>query len=140
METILVPFDGSGSALRALRFAATRCRRGGACKLHVLHVEEPIEGRVRAYLSKPELEAIEYSAGERVLRPARDVLDGESVPYECCVRIGIIAETIAAYADEKKCDAIVMGTRGMGAIANLVLGSVATKVIHIADVPVTLVK
>jgi nucleotide-binding universal stress UspA family protein len=139
MERILVPFDGSGSALRAVRFAAARCR-GDRCELHVLHVEEPIEGRVRAYLSKPELETIEYSAGERILRRAREALEGEGVPYECCVRIGMIAETIAAYAEEKKCDAIVMGTRGMGAIANLVLGSVATKVIHIAGVPVTLVK
>jgi nucleotide-binding universal stress UspA family protein len=33
-----------------------------------------------------------------------------------------------------------MGTRGMGAIGNLVLGSVATKVIHLTEVPVTLVK
>ena len=33
-----------------------------------------------------------------------------------------------------------MGTRGMGTIANLALGSVATKVIHLANIPVTLVK
>lgn len=37
-------------------------------------------------------------------------------------------------------DVIVMGTRGMGALGNLALGSTATKVVHLADVPVTLVK
>jgi nucleotide-binding universal stress UspA family protein len=33
-----------------------------------------------------------------------------------------------------------MGTRGMGAIGNVFLGSIATKVVHLASVPVTLVK
>jgi nucleotide-binding universal stress UspA family protein len=38
------------------------------------------------------------------------------------------------------CDGIVMGTRGMSAVGNLVMGSVATKVIHLTKLPVTLVK
>ena len=50
------------------------------------------------------------------------------------------ATTIARRADSLQCEGIVMGTRGMGAIANLLLGSVAAKVVHLANVPVTLVK
>ncbi len=42
--------------------------------------------------------------------------------------------------DAEGVDVIVMGTRGMGALANLALGSTATKVVHLAEVPVTLVK
>ena len=42
--------------------------------------------------------------------------------------------------EELNCDGIVMGTRGMGAIGNLVMGSVATKVVHLTKLPVTLVK
>jgi nucleotide-binding universal stress UspA family protein len=43
------------------------------------------------------------------------------------------------------CDQIIMGTRGLGAggvaaISGLLLGSIATKVLHLVDVPVTLVK
>ena len=38
------------------------------------------------------------------------------------------------------CELVVMGTRGRGAIHNMVLGSVATKVLHLVAVPVTLVK
>jgi nucleotide-binding universal stress UspA family protein len=56
------------------------------------------------------------------------------------VRIGAAAEVIVAYAAEQGCDAIVMGTRGMGAVAGVVMGSVAQKVVHLASVPVTLVK
>jgi nucleotide-binding universal stress UspA family protein len=62
------------------------------------------------------------------------------VPYEKEILIGNIAEVIARRADELGCDGIVMGTRGMTAIGGLVMGSVATKVVHAANVPVTLVK
>ena len=47
---------------------------------------------------------------------------------------------LAKRAEELGCDEIIMGTRGMGAIGNLVMGSVATKVVHLAGIPVTLVK
>ena len=47
---------------------------------------------------------------------------------------------IADSAEREGCDAIVMGTRGMGSIGSLMLGSVATKVVHLTKLPVTLVK
>ena len=47
---------------------------------------------------------------------------------------------IARIAVERQCDFILMDTRGTGAIAGMALGSVATKVVHLADLPVTLVK
>ena len=54
--------------------------------------------------------------------------------------IGDPATAIVKLARRLNCDLIVMGTRGMGKVAGLVLGSVATKVVHLADAPVTLVK
>ena len=47
---------------------------------------------------------------------------------------------ITRKAEELNCDAIIMGTRGMGALGNLVMGSIATKVVHLTRLPVTLVK
>ena len=54
--------------------------------------------------------------------------------------VGPVAETIVAYAKRHKCDLICLGTRGMTAAANLVMGSVATKVLHLAGVPVIIVR
>ena len=48
--------------------------------------------------------------------------------------------SIVEYAKRQKCDMICVGTRGMTAAANLVMGSVATKVLHLADVPVIVIK
>ncbi len=62
------------------------------------------------------------------------------VAHERCLRSGAAAETILELARERRCAAIVVGTRGLGAVAGLVLGSVAGKIVQLAPVPVTLVK
>jgi nucleotide-binding universal stress UspA family protein len=80
------------------------------------------------------------SEGEKLLAQPEITALAAGLACVTHVRIGAPAEVIAAYAAEKGCDAIVMGTRGMGAVAGLVMGSVAQKVVHLASVPVTLVK
>jgi nucleotide-binding universal stress UspA family protein len=62
------------------------------------------------------------------------------VPYTSEILVGETASLIVSSAEQHGCDGIVMGTRGMGAIGNLVMGSVATKVVHLSRLPVTLVK
>ena len=86
------------------------------------------------------IDAYYHEEGESALRSAKQLLDEAGVGYTAVIRVGHIAETIADYAKQQRCDSLVMGTRGMGAIANLVLGSIATKVLHLVDIPVTLVK
>ena len=76
---------------------------------------------------------------------ARSRLDGQDIVYTSHVEVGDVAQTIARYARELHCDQVIMGTRGLGsggvaAISGLLLGSIATKVLHLVEVPVTLVK
>ncbi len=137
---ILLLIDGSENALRATRYSIDLARANLAMQLDVLNIQEPIEGRVRAFLSKAEVDKIQSDAGREVLAPAEKLLDDAGIPHRARVRVGLIPESIAQYIEEEKCDAIVMGTRGMGAIANLVMGSIATKVVHVVHVPVTLVR
>jgi nucleotide-binding universal stress UspA family protein len=115
-------------------------RANPAVETYLLNVQEPIEGRVRAYLSKQEVDKIEQAAGQESLAAAEKLFVDAGVPHRSCVRVGSIPASIAQYVADEQCDAIVMGTRGMTALANLIMGSVATKVIHVVQVPVTLVK
>ncbi|MBL8225334.1 MAG: universal stress protein [Chromatiales bacterium] len=134
---ILVPMDGSPAALRALRHVA-RSRRGRPVHVLVLNVQPgmpPSRHVTRAMIA-------EYQAthGEAALKPARELATRLKLDAEYYVRSGDAAREIAALARETGCQEIVMGTRGLSRLGGVLLGSVASKVVHLAGVPVTLVK
>jgi nucleotide-binding universal stress UspA family protein len=78
--------------------------------------------------------------GGQALAPSITVLNEAGVRYSLNVLVGDVPQTIVRHAQESGSAMICMGTRGMTAISNLVLGSVATKVLHLAEVPVVLVR
>ena len=142
MRKLLVPFDGSENALRALNHAISMVRQGGPASLHVVNVyEEPdFHGEVEAFMPHARFVELERRRCESRLDAAGRVLDDAGVSYAREVLVGQIAPVIAKRAEELGCEGIVMGTRGLSAMGNLVMGAVATKVVHFAHVPVTLVK
>jgi nucleotide-binding universal stress UspA family protein len=140
MRTILIPCDGSDNALRAVRYAASLAKQLPDVYLELLNVQDPLPQKVHAALSEQEIERWRAGEADLILQPAKQILDAEDAQYQVSTRVGSPANEIARHAHETRCDAIIMGTRGLGAVANLMIGSVATKVIHLVDVPVTLIK
>lgn len=138
---VLVPYDGSASAMRALAHAI-ETTRGRPGVVHLLNVEATLDdyGMVPVYLTRPKHREITMRRAQEVLAPAIARLKRARARHEVHVVWGEVAESIARTARRLKCRSIVMGTRGMGAAGNLLLGSAATKVVHLAKVPVTLVK
>jgi len=133
--------DGSKNALRAVAYAIKQAKRARN-EVHLLNVQPLLEnyGTVPAYLSKQKHHALTTQHGKAILKPAAERLERAGVAHSIHVVHGDTAPTIARTARRLKCDSIVMGTRGLGAVGNLLLGSVATKVIHLTKIPVTLVK
>lgn len=140
MRTLLVPFDGSESAMRALQYAMTMVDEGFATELEVLHVGDPMPIGTHGVMTHEEIQHREAEEARRVLHPARKVLEEAKLTYQVRSRVGSAANEIARHAKDCKCDGIVMGTRGMGPFVSAMMGSVATRVVNLADVPVTLVK
>ncbi|HEY0846940.1 MAG TPA: universal stress protein [Noviherbaspirillum sp.] len=140
MRKILIPIDASDCAKRAAQHAASMAIENPELQLHLLNVQEPLEPRVHAALSAQEIKSMQATDSKRVMQPVMQLLDNAGVPYRTEWRAGEVAQTIASYAEEIGCESIVMGTRGMGTIGNLIMGSVALKVTHLVTVPVTLVK
>jgi nucleotide-binding universal stress UspA family protein len=140
MKRILVPCDGSENAVRAARYAASLARACAGVSIDLLFVHDPISLRTHAYYSKEELDRMQANESGKALEVAQKALEESSVSWAAFDRAGAPANQIAQHVREKKCDLVVMGTRGLGPAAGLVMGSVATQVVHLADVPVTLVK
>jgi nucleotide-binding universal stress UspA family protein len=139
---ILVPVDGSENALRAVRYAVSaRDLYREPVEIHLINVQRRVaSGGVRMFIPQPQLNDFYQEEGEAALTSARGLLDAASVPYHAHIAVGEESESIARYAREHNCQLVVMGTRGMGTIANMLLGSVSSRTIHLSPVPVLLVK
>lgn len=139
----LVPVDGSDSAVRAVgRMIDMLAWFRDEVEIHLLNVQHPMPygNRVSSVLGQEKVAQYHHDEGIAALQPARNKLDAAGVKYVFHIGVGDAAETIVRYAKDQGCDQIVMGTRGLGSVSNLILGSVATKVLHLAEVPVLLVK
>jgi nucleotide-binding universal stress UspA family protein len=141
MKTILVPVDGSASSLNALKAAITMMREHGSDTLHVLNVQYPIvSGNVTRFISSEAIHDYYREEGEKMLASARALLTEAGISAQIKIEVGPPAKTIAQYVNDHHCDLVIMGTRGLGGVSGLVLGSITTKVLHLVNVPVTLIK
>lgn len=142
MLKLLVATDGSDNANRVIDYVikqAGRCRE--PVEVHLLNVQPELAGvNIKLFISLEDLKGYYHDEGIAALKSAREKLDAAGIKYSFHIGVGDPAEVIAQYAVDKQCEQIVMGSRGMGTVFNLVLGSVATKTIHLANVPVLLVK
>jgi nucleotide-binding universal stress UspA family protein len=142
MHKLLVPVDNSDGAMRALEYAIRLAKERKPTELMIVHAHEPplVYGEIAMYLPEEKAEELQRQHSEGILQPAIDKAKKAGVTFTSQILIGDVARSIVSCAEASGCCAIVMGTRGMSAIGNLVMGSVATKVIHLTKLPVTLVK
>jgi len=91
-------------------------------------------------VSEDQVERHYEEEGALALKSAKLPLDVSGIEFNASVLGGPIAESIVQHAGKTGCDFIVLATRGMGAAGNLLLGSTATKVMHISSMPVPIVK
>ncbi len=140
MVRILVPVDGSEAAVRAARFAAGMAANAGGGEIVLLNVQEPVEELQTHGLAREAIRAHRDELAREAATAASAALERSGIAFRFEWRFGDPARAIVEAAREARCDLIVMGTRGAGPIESLLLGSVAYKVLHIAELPVTLVK
>ena len=141
---ILLAADGSSYTTKAAEFLTSHFDWfKDSPELHVVHAKLPIpipEGRAAAVVGRDAVDNYYREEAGAALAPAESLLKQKGVQYKAGYVIGDIAQQLNGYAKENQIDLIVMGTHGHGALKNLVMGSVATKVLAIASVPVLLIK
>jgi len=140
---ILLAVDGSKYSLDAARNLVEHAdwyRDKPAVELLFVHLPVPKLPGVSRFITKAQLASYYQEEGEAQLARAKKLIEGAGIACRARVLVGPVAETIVAHAREARCDLIFIGTRGMTAAGNMLLGSTATKVLHLSKVPVLVVK
>lgn len=151
-DNVMVPFDGSESAVAALAEAARFAKEDPGLTLRIVQIIDTnklvinrLEAQNIVDSAVPEgmrkaFEEVTAEANRRLHRQIDGMLGGLMNK----IVIELLEEThpgsqIVSYAEECNCDLIVMGSRGLGAFRGI-LGSVSSHVLREAPIPVLVVK
>ena len=137
MKNILVPVDGSEGADRAIEKAVMLAQTCGA-KLNFLYVANINQLAINAVLSDAILDSV-TKAGNVILDRALEMVPA-GVTKESFSDTGSPAVVILDFAETNDIDLIVMGSRGLGVVKGVLLGSVSQYVVEQSKCPVLVVK
>lgn len=145
---ILVAVDGSQHALKAVEIAADLAEKYGAgltllTVYKTIRMQESTHSLVRTRTTvEPQITDAELKrAAEEVIEEAEKIAHQHDIPkIEGVVKRGQPARTITKTAEEIGADAIVMGSRGLGDVGGLLLGSISHKVSSLSKCSVITVK
>ncbi|MCW5657758.1 MAG: universal stress protein [Burkholderiaceae bacterium] len=138
---ILIAADGSAYTKRMLAFIAAHDEwLGPRHSYTVLHCVPAFPHRAAAFVDKSQVQSFYRDDAETVFRPIRVFFKRQRMAATFIHRIGPAGSTIAKLAEQQRFDLIILGSHGHGAVAGVVMGSVATKVVSLCDTPVLLVR
>ena len=139
---ILLAADGSDYTRKAARQLAKDITfLKDPAEVHLLHVHAPLPYRgASGVIGKSTIETYQREDSEKALAVAEAELRKADVRFQPHWVVGEVCEAVNAFVKEHKIDMVVMGSHGAGALANLAMGSVATKLIATLKVPVLVVR
>jgi len=140
---ILLAVDGSKYSLDAVRCLIEHAdwyRAKPEVELVTVHAPVPKLPNMGVVVGRNQIARYYREEGAAALKEASRKLRAAKVPFKARVLVGPVAETLVRHAARTRCDLIYIGTHGRTAAGNMLLGSIATKVLHVSDTPVLLVR
>ena len=138
---ILAAVDGSPYTKRMLAYLAAHDEwLGTHHEYTLLHAVPAVPPRAAALLEKETLKAYYDDMAEKVFKPIRNFFTRQGLKASFVTRIGPAGEIIAEAASKGRYDLLILGSHGHGTLTNLVMGSVATKVLANCDTPTLLIR
>lgn len=140
---ILLAVDGSEFSLDAAKCLIEHAdwyRDKPTVELLYVHPPLPKLPGMGKVVGKSQIQRYYQEEGEAALAKAKKLLEAAGIRFESKVLVGPVAETIVSHAKAARCDLIFIATHGRTEAANMLLGSTATKVLHLSSVPVLLVR
>lgn len=139
---ILLPIDGSKSSLNAAKYVAQMVSNmRNKCSVTLISVHDDFGlSHVKQFVSKSVVDDYLREISEKELKAAQKVLDTAGVKHSMIIKRGHVAKEILATANKEKFDLIVMGAKGRSGVLDLLIGSVAQRVVSTAKQAVLLIK
>lgn len=139
---VMLAVDGSKYSRAAARHVARHASWFRKTpEIHLVHVRQPLPyPRALSVAGKKAVEGYYRDESEAALAVAQRELRKAGIAYRSEWRVGDIAAELAGYARRHRIDLAVMGSHGHGAVANMVLGSIATKCIATFTIPILIVR
>ncbi|OIN90893.1 MAG: universal stress protein UspA [Comamonadaceae bacterium CG1_02_60_18] len=138
---ILLPFDGSVSAVAAVQTSIRLIDDGLDASVVLANVQEPASLYELMVAHDPQvIEQASAAAGAHTLQVAQTLLEDAGIIYESEVANGDPANMLLELLENYACDLVIMGASGTSALRSALLGSVSNEVLHAAGVPVMIVK
>jgi nucleotide-binding universal stress UspA family protein len=138
---ILAAVDGSPYTKRMLAYVAAHDEWLGAQHEYtLLHAVPPLPSRAVAVLDKGLLKSYYEEGAEKVFKPLRTFFAKQGLKASFVSKVGHAPELIADFATKGGYDLLLLGSHGHGTLGNLVLGSVATKVLAQCRTPALLIR
>jgi nucleotide-binding universal stress UspA family protein len=139
---ILIAADGSSYTKRMLAYLAAHDEWLGAGRHQytVVNTVSPVPARAASVIDRDTLKSYYAETSEAVFKPIRAFFKKQGIEAEFVGKVGHAPEVIAKMAESQDFDLLMMGSHGHGTLGNLVMGSVATKVLASCTRPVLLVR
>ena len=139
MLKVLVPVDGSRNSHFAVRHIINRFRNSAGMDIHLLNIQPPFSRHIATFVSRKNRDAYHRDEADKALRPVKQMLDKQGVPYTVHIEIGNKAKLIAESARRLHCDHIVMSTARKSSLTRMIEDSVTNKVLELTTVPVEVI-
>lgn len=140
-QIFLIPVDDSEIALRPVSWVVQNLTIWSEPPgVYLLNVQAPLSRDISRFIDAGTMRDFHLESGMNVLAKARDPLVAAGLSPELHVLIGEVAPTITEFADVHGCSQILLGTRGHTGVLGTLLGSVATKVVHLSNIPILLIR
>jgi len=137
-KKILACYDGSVNSSKAIKHAVSLARTYDA-KLYVIYVVDkthPVN-----FLDRKEYQELVKDFGKKILkRKVQSIKNKEQITAEPILKQGNVADEIIKFAKNERCDLIVVGNKGFGAMLRFFLGSITNRLATHGKIPVLIVK
>ena len=138
---ILIAVDGNAYSKKAIDYVKQHRKLFGEhAEITIVNAQTSLPPHVSKRFSKSNIQTYYLDGFEKDMKPARQALKAAGLDYTEALEVGHPGDEIAKLATRGRFDMLIMGSHGRGLLRNLVLGSVATRVLAACKVPVLIIR